>query len=71
MFTDYLMQWLEKKKNKVEATTCDGYYNTVVKHFIPYFKPLTLTIKELTPKHKLIIMILNFARDKRIEKRVV
>ncbi len=51
LFTDYLMQWLEKKKNKVEVTTWDGYYNTVVNHFIPYFKPLNLTIKELKPKH--------------------
>ena len=51
LFTDYLMQWLENKKNKVEITTWDGYYNTVVNHFIPYFKPLNLTIKELKPKH--------------------
>ena len=45
MFTDYLMQWLEKKKDKVEITTWDGYYNTVINHFIPYFKRLNLTIK--------------------------
>lgn len=51
LFTDYLMQWLEKKKNKVEVTTWDGYYNTVVNHFIPYFEPLKLTLKELKPKH--------------------
>ncbi len=51
LFTDYLQQWLKKKKNKVELTTWEGYYNTVVNHFIPYFKPLNLTIKEIKPKH--------------------
>ena len=51
LFTDYLTQWLEKKKNKVELTTWEGYYNTVINHFIPYFKPLNLTIKEVKPKH--------------------
>ncbi len=51
LFTDYLMQWLEKKKNKVELTTWEGYYNTVINHFIPYFKALNLTIKEVKPKH--------------------
>ena len=45
------MQWLEKKKNKVEITTWNGYYNTVINHFIPYFKALNLTIKEVKPKH--------------------
>ena len=45
------MQWLEKKKNKVEVTTWNGYYNTVVNHLIPYFKPLNLKIEELKPKH--------------------
>ena len=51
LFTDYLTQWLEKKKDKVELTTWEGYYNTVINHFIPYFKPLNLTIKEVKPKH--------------------
>ena len=51
LFTDYMLQWLEKKKNKVEVTTWDGYYNTVVKHFVPYFEPLKLSLNDLKPKH--------------------
>ena len=50
-FTDYMLQWLEKKKNKVEITTWDGYYNTVVKHLVPYFEPLKLSLNDLKPKH--------------------
>ena len=51
LFTDYMLQWLEKKKNKVEITTWDGYYNTVVKHLVPYFEPLKLSLNDLKPKH--------------------
>ena len=51
LFTDYLMQWLERKKNKVEITTWSVYHNAVTKHLIPYFKPLNLKIEKLKPKH--------------------
>lgn len=40
-----------KKINKVEKTTWDGYYNSTIKHLIPYFEPLNLNIKDLKPKH--------------------
>ena len=51
LFVEYLKNWLKNKKNKVEITTWEGYYNTVVNHFIPYFKPLNLMIREIKPKH--------------------
>ena len=51
LFTDYMLQWLEKKKNKVEITTWDGYYTIVVKHLVPYFEPLKLSLSDLKPKH--------------------
>ena len=51
LFTDYMLQWLEKKKNKVEITTWDGYYTIVVKHLVPYFEPLKLNLSDLKPKH--------------------
>ena len=51
LFTDYMLQWLKKKKNKVEITTWDGYYTIVVKHLVPYFEPLKLSLSDLKPKH--------------------
>ena len=51
LFSDYLMRWLEKKKNKVELTTWEGYRNITIKHLIPYFKNLGLTLNQLKPKH--------------------
>lgn len=51
LFTNYLMQWLEKKKNKVELTIWEGYRNSTIKHLIPYFENLGLTLNQLKPKH--------------------
>ncbi|MBR1779608.1 MAG: hypothetical protein IJ758_03820, partial [Clostridia bacterium] len=36
LFTDYMRNWLERKKNKIEITTWDGYYDVVNKalHFL-------------------------------------
>ena len=50
-FTDYLEKWLKSKKGKIEQSTWDGYYNSIVKHIVPYFKPLDLDITDLKPKH--------------------
>ena len=51
LFTDYMQNWLERKKGKVEKTTLDSYYIAIYKHFIPYFDPLHLTLREIKPKH--------------------
>lgn len=51
LFSEYLMQWLEKKKNKVEITTWEDYYNTVINHLVPYFKPLDLMMRDIKQKH--------------------
>lgn len=50
-FTDYARKWLENKKGTVEQCTWDGYYNSVEKHIIPYFKNLDLYIKDIKPIH--------------------
>lgn len=50
-FTDYLDKWLESKKGKIEQSTWEGYYNSTVKHLIPYFEKLDLDIQSLKPKH--------------------
>ncbi|MBR1779278.1 MAG: site-specific integrase, partial [Clostridia bacterium] len=51
LFTDYMKNWLERKKGKVEKTTWDGYYMIIYKHFIPYFKPQKLQLNAIKPKH--------------------
>lgn len=51
LFTDYILDWLERKKNKVQLSTWEGYEIYVKKHLIPYFEPMNLTLAEVTPKH--------------------
>lgn len=50
-FSDYAQKWLESKKGKVEKSTWDGYYNTVMKHIVPYFSKLAIDIKDVKPSH--------------------
>lgn len=51
LFTDYMQNWLEKKKNKVETITWEGYKTQVNSHIIPYFKEKNLKISEIRSKH--------------------
>ncbi len=59
LFTDYLMQWLEKKKNKVEVTTWEGYKVQVESHIYPYFREKNLKLSEIKSSH-----IANFYEEK-------
>lgn len=70
LFTDYIMQWLEKKKNKVELTTLEIYRNTVINHFIPYFEPFNLAIKDLKPKHIADFYEYEFSYDVQPKKKL-
>ncbi len=51
MFVDYVLDWLERKKNKVQVSTWEGYEIYCKRHIIPYFEPLNLEICDITPKH--------------------
>ena len=51
LFTDYLMQWLEKKKSKVDPITWQGYSIYVNKHIVPFFQNKNLTLSQLKPHH--------------------
>ncbi len=42
---------VRKQKRKVEQSTWESYYNSTVKHIIPYFESLDLDITSLKPKH--------------------
>ncbi len=51
LFTDYMKQWLEKTKLHIQPTTIDSYEDNVNGIIIPYFKPMKLKLREVTPKH--------------------
>ena len=51
LFTDYMEQWLERKKNKIDPVTWQGYSIYVNKHIIPFFKNKRLALQELKPHH--------------------
>ena len=51
LFTDYMKQWLEKMKLQIRPTTYSGYHDNVYGIIIPYFKPMKLRLREVTPKH--------------------
>lgn len=38
LFTDYMEQWLAKKKNQTDPITWQGYSIYVNKHIVPFFK---------------------------------
>lgn len=51
LFIDYMKQWLEKTKLQVRLTTYSGYHDNVYGVIIPYFEPMKLKLREVTPKH--------------------
>ena len=51
LFLDWLNRWMEQKKLCVSAGTIEGYTYYLEKHIIPHFKPLNLTLSELSAQH--------------------
>lgn len=51
LFTDYMKQWLEKMKLQIRPTTYSGYHDNIYGIIIPYFKPMKLKLRDVTPKH--------------------
>jgi site-specific recombinase XerD len=50
LFTDFLLSWLKMMKNNVEATSYAAYSVMMKSRIVPYFKPKTIRLKDLTPK---------------------
>lgn len=50
-FTDYLLQWKEKKKSEVSEDRYQEIHKIVVGRLIPYFSPMKLALSEVKPKH--------------------
>ncbi len=51
LFLNWLNRWMEQKKLFVSAGTFEGYTYYCEKHIIPHFKPLKLTLSNLSAQH--------------------
>ena len=50
LFTEYAAEWLKSKRGMIKQSTWECYETNVRTHILPYFEPLGLTIKDITPK---------------------
>lgn len=51
MFLEWVEKWMEQKRNEVRVVTYEGYESYLDTHIIPFFKPLKLTLREVSPQH--------------------
>ena len=51
LFCDYMLEWLEKQKGKVEQTTYIGYEQVIKGRLYKYFKAKKIKLVNLKPKH--------------------
>ena len=53
LFTDFMTQWLTTLINSksIAITTYEGYERVLNTHIIPYFEPLKIKVRDLTPAH--------------------
>ena len=51
LFCDYMIDWLEKQKGKVEQTTYIGYEQVIKGRLYKYFKAKKIKLVDLKPKH--------------------
>ena len=50
-FSEYMEKWLSSIKSSIATATYQSYANMVKARIIPYFKPLEIELKDLTPQH--------------------
>jgi hypothetical protein len=51
LFFDWIEKWMEQKRNEVRQVTYAGYETYMTSHISPFFKPLKLTLKAVSPQH--------------------
>jgi len=51
LFLDWIDKWMEQKKYDVRLITYEGYESYLNVRIIPYFKPLKLKLRDVTPQH--------------------
>jgi integrase len=50
-FLDWIDKWMEQKRNEVRLITYEAYEYYLKAHIRPFYKPLKLTLKAVTPQH--------------------
>ena len=51
LLCDYVAEWVERDKARVQITTYDGYKHMLNKYIYPYFKSTRLNIQDVKPMH--------------------
>ena len=51
LFCDYMLEWLEKQRGKVEQTTYIGYEQVIKGRLYKYFRAKKIKLVDLKPKH--------------------
>ena len=51
LLCDYVSDWIERDKTRIQSTTYDGYVHMNKKHIEPYFKAKKLKLKDVKPMH--------------------
>ena len=51
LLCDYVSDWIERDKARIQSTTYDGYVHMFKKHIEPYFKDKKLKLKDVKPMH--------------------
>jgi len=64
LFSDGIRIYLENKKNSVRITSWEAYESNAIKHILPYFDPLKLSLSEIRPQH--IRDYFNFKRKQKL-----
>ena len=49
LFCDFIRDWIEMSRTRLQATTYVGYIDILNKHIYPYFQNTKLQLKEVTP----------------------
>jgi len=50
LFADYILEWLEGHKNKVELSTWEAYEYLIRKYIVPYFKKRKIKLQDLNQR---------------------
>lgn len=51
LLCDYVSDWIERDRSRIQSTTYDGYMHMLNKHIYPYFKNTRLKLIDVLPMH--------------------
>ena len=51
LFCEYIKEWLNDAKMRIEQSTYDSYVHMINKHIYPHFQNLNVSVQDLTHKH--------------------